>query len=474
MSTKYFALLTNIGAAKLANATALGSHLAITQMAVGDGGGSLPTPTPAQTKLVNEKRRAPLNALSVDPQNTNQIIAEQVIPETEGGWWIREIGLYDSDGDLIAVANCADTYKPQLQEGSGRVQTVRMILIVNSADAITLKIDPAVVLATRQYVDDKAIEVKAYADSQLNAHITAANPHPQYAPLNSPALTGVPSAPTADKSTNSTQLATTAFVKNTALLKEQNGADIADKSAFLANLGLSDKFSGRYLQTIKYTSSGQYTPSAGTQKIIVEMVGAGASGASAPTVDANTYTSSGGGGGGGGYLKFLVDLKQTKLKDIAIVIGAGGASTTGTIGNTGGNTLFGNQVTSGGTTGYICYLQQQYYAVNGTSAAAIPGHPGSYNFTQEPGYTLVTAENGNSGGWGYLGPVGQLGGYGGASKLSGNAPMAGTPFAGNSGTAAGPGAGGGGTCCAPGNTVYASAKPSGAGADGIVIIYEYS
>ncbi|MCO7254411.1 phage tail protein [Dickeya oryzae] len=240
MSTKYFALLTNIGAAKLANATALGSHLAITQMAVGDGGGSLPTPTPAQTKLVNEKRRAPLNALSVDPQNTNQIIAEQVIPETEGGWWIREIGLYDSDGDLIAVANCADTYKPQLQEGSGRVQTVRMILIVNSADAITLKIDPAVVLATRQYVDDKAIEVKAYADSQLNAHITAANPHPQYAPLNSPALTGVPSAPTADKSTNSTQLATTAFVKNNALLKEQNGADIADKSAFLANLGLSD------------------------------------------------------------------------------------------------------------------------------------------------------------------------------------------------------------------------------------------
>ncbi|TYL41695.1 phage tail protein [Dickeya sp. ws52] len=240
MSTKYFALLTNTGAAKLANATALGSHLAITQMAVGDGGGSLPTPTPAQTKLINEKRRATLNALSVDPKNPNQIIAEQVIPENEGGWWIREIGLYDSDGDLVAVANCADTYKPLLQEGSGRVQTVRMILIVNSADAITLKIDPAVVLATRQYVDDTAVEVKTYADSQLNAHVAAANPHPQYAPLSSPALTGVPTAPTAANSANSTQLATTAFVKNTALLKEQNGADIANKSAFLANLGLSD------------------------------------------------------------------------------------------------------------------------------------------------------------------------------------------------------------------------------------------
>ncbi|WP_107759612.1 phage tail protein [Dickeya sp. Secpp 1600] len=240
MSTKYFALLTNTGAAKLANATALGSHLAITQMAVGDGSGSLPTPTPAQTKLVNEKRRAALNALSIDAQNTNQIIAEQVIPENEGGWWIREIGLYDSDGDLIAVANCAETYKPQLQEGSGRVQTVRMILIVSTTEAITLKIDPAVVLATRQYVDDSAIKAKAYADTQLGTHIAAANPHPQYAPLNSPALTGAPTAPTAQKSANSTQLATTAFVKNVALQKEQNGADIADKSAFLANLGLSD------------------------------------------------------------------------------------------------------------------------------------------------------------------------------------------------------------------------------------------
>ncbi|WP_038901389.1 phage tail-collar fiber domain-containing protein [Dickeya dadantii] len=265
MSTKYFALLTNTGAAKLANATALGSHLAITQMAVGDGGGSLPTPTPAQTKLVNEKRRAALNALSIDPQNTNQIMAEQVIPENEGGWWIREIGLYDSDGDLIAVANCAETYKPQLQEGSGRVQTVRMILIVSTTEAITLKIDPAVVLATRQYVDDSAIQVKAYADTQLNAHLAAANPHPQYAPLNSPALTGAPTAPTAEKSVNSTQLATTAFVKNVALLKEQNGADIANKSAFLANLGLSDVLKSADLAGIPLPWP-QATPPAGWLK----------------------------------------------------------------------------------------------------------------------------------------------------------------------------------------------------------------
>ncbi|KGA76743.1 phage tail fiber repeat family protein [Yersinia enterocolitica] len=177
MTARFFALLTNIGAAKLANATALGTRLEITQMAVGDGGGTLPTPSPAQTQLVNEQRRAALNMLTIDPINTSQIIAEQVIPETEGGWWIREIGLLDKDGDLVAIANCAETYKPQLQEGSGRTQTIRMILIVSSTAAVTLKIDPSVVLATRKYADDKAIEVKQYADNQLTEHEKSRN-HP--------------------------------------------------------------------------------------------------------------------------------------------------------------------------------------------------------------------------------------------------------------------------------------------------------
>lgn len=180
MATKYYALLTNVGAAKLANATALGEQVEITQMAVGDGNGALPTPNPAQTALVHELRRAPLNTLTIDPVNTNQIIAEQVIPEDVGGWWIREIGLYDSDGDMIAIANCAETYKPLLQEGSGRVQVIRVILIVSSTQAVTLKIDPSVVLATRQYVDDQIIQVKAYVDQQLAAHIAASDPHQQY------------------------------------------------------------------------------------------------------------------------------------------------------------------------------------------------------------------------------------------------------------------------------------------------------
>ncbi|MFY7165649.1 phage tail protein [Enterobacter cloacae complex sp. SHL012] len=223
MSAKFYTLLTDIGAAKLASAAALGVPLKITQMAVGDGGGVLPTPSAQQTKLVSEKRRADLNMLYIDPQNSSQIIAEQVIPETEGGWWIREVGLFDETGALIAVGNCPESYKPQLAEGSGRTQTVRMVLITSSTDNITLKIDPSVVLATRKYVDDKVLELKVYVDELMAAHLAAADPHTQYAPKASPTFTGTPKAPTAAAGNNTTQLATTAFVQ-AALIALVNGA----------------------------------------------------------------------------------------------------------------------------------------------------------------------------------------------------------------------------------------------------------
>ena len=213
MTAKYLAILTNQGAARLANAAALGTKLNLTQMAVGDANGTLPTPDPAQTKLINQKRIAPLNLLTIDPANTSQIIAEQIIPENEGGFWIREIGLYDDDGILIAVANCPETYKPQLQEGSGRTQTIRMILIVSSTSAITLKIDPSVVLATRKYADDKAIELKLYVDDLMSKHLAAADPHSQYATKDSPTFTGKPKAPTPPVVANDTQVATAGFVQ---------------------------------------------------------------------------------------------------------------------------------------------------------------------------------------------------------------------------------------------------------------------
>lgn len=208
MAAKYFAILTNLGAAKLANATALGTQLEITHMAVGDGGGGLPIPNPAQTALIGERRRAAINLLTIDPLNNSQIISEQVIPEDVGGWWIREVGLFDKDGSLVAIANCPETYKPQLQEGSGRTQTIRVILIVSSTQSVSLKIDPSVVLATRQYVDDKVIEVRAYVNKVLEDHINADDPHEQYAK----ALE--------------------------VLKKDANGEDINNKAKFRENLGI--------------------------------------------------------------------------------------------------------------------------------------------------------------------------------------------------------------------------------------------
>lgn len=154
MSAIYFAIPTDAGQAKIANALALGVPLKITHMAVGDGNGQPVTPNAAKTALVREKRRAPINTLFQDPTNQAQLVAEQIIPEDVGDWWIREIGVFSEDGTLVAIANCPDTYKPLLSSGAGRTQVIRIVLIVSDTSAVELKIDPAVVLATRKYVDD--------------------------------------------------------------------------------------------------------------------------------------------------------------------------------------------------------------------------------------------------------------------------------------------------------------------------------
>ena len=167
-NSQFMAILTAVGEARLANAQALGIAWNITQLGVGDGNGAEPMPDRLQTALINEKRKAPLNQLKVDPNNASIIIAEQVIPEDVGGWWIREIGLYDEAGDLVAVANCPPTFKPQLAQGSGRTQVVRLNLLVSSTQSITLKIDPSVVLATRAYVDSLTVRAsKGEAEAGL-------------------------------------------------------------------------------------------------------------------------------------------------------------------------------------------------------------------------------------------------------------------------------------------------------------------
>ncbi|WP_052679282.1 phage tail protein [Stutzerimonas stutzeri] len=176
MSQTYYAILTAVGEAKLANATALGTPLQISRMAVGDGNGVLPTPNRDQTTLVAEQYRADLNTLQTDPANASQVIAELVIPETTGGWWIREMGLYDAAGDLIAVSNCPPSYKPQMSEGSGRTQVLRMVLIVSSTAAVQLKIDPSVVLATRDFVVTTVATELAKLDSKQSVRVATTAP----------------------------------------------------------------------------------------------------------------------------------------------------------------------------------------------------------------------------------------------------------------------------------------------------------
>ncbi|WP_236183737.1 phage tail-collar fiber domain-containing protein [Pseudomonas protegens] len=175
-NSQFFAILTAVGEAKQANATALGTPWTFKEMAIGDANGTDPIPNRTQTKLINEWRRAPVNQVRTDPANPNIIITEQVIPPDVGGRWIREIGLLDADGDLVAVANCAPSFKPLLAQGTGKTQVIRMNFIVANTAQIVLKIDPAVVLATREYVDSAVIEALAKLDFKHSALVaTTAN-----------------------------------------------------------------------------------------------------------------------------------------------------------------------------------------------------------------------------------------------------------------------------------------------------------
>lgn len=159
MTVKYKTVITKAGAIKLAAATVPnGKKVNFTAMAIGDGGGTLPEPDASQTKLINEVWRHTLNKISQDNKHQNYVIAELLIPPETGGFWMREMGLYDDTGTLIAVGNMAESYKPLLAEGSGRAQTVRMVVMVSDIESVELTIDTSTVMATQDYVDDKLAE----------------------------------------------------------------------------------------------------------------------------------------------------------------------------------------------------------------------------------------------------------------------------------------------------------------------------
>ncbi|MED9497946.1 phage tail protein, partial [Escherichia marmotae] len=237
MSIKFKTVITTAGAAKLAAATTTsGQKVNITHMAVGDGNGNLPEPSASQTALINEVWRGTLNKITQNSKAPNQVIAELVIPPEVGGFWMRELGLYDSAGTLIAVASMAESYKPLLTEGSGRAMTCRMIIIISDINAVSLSVDSTTIMATQDYVDDKLAEheqSRRHPDASLtqkgftqlssatdsDSESVAATPkaiktlNDTKAPLKSPALTGTPTAPTAAQGTNNTQIATTAYVR---------------------------------------------------------------------------------------------------------------------------------------------------------------------------------------------------------------------------------------------------------------------
>ncbi|EIE4770006.1 phage tail protein [Escherichia coli] len=170
---KFKTVLTDTGAKKLAQAAAPdGKPVRLTHMAVGDGGGTLPTPDSKQTRLVHEVWRHTVNRVILDATHQNRIIAELVIPPETGGFWIREIGVFDEHGDLIAVGNTAESYKPAVAEGSGRAQTFRTILTVSSTATVALTVDNTMVMATVDYVDDKLKEheqSRRHPDASLTA-----------------------------------------------------------------------------------------------------------------------------------------------------------------------------------------------------------------------------------------------------------------------------------------------------------------
>ena len=230
MSTKFKTVITTAGAAKLAAATVPGGKkVNLSAMAVGDGNGKLPVPDAGQTKLVHEVWRHALNKVSVDNKNKNYIVAELVVPPEVGGFWMRELGLYDDAGTLIAVSNMAESYKPELAEGSGRAQTCRMVIIVSNVASVELSIDASTVMATQDYVDDKIAE-----HEQSRRHPDATLTEKGFTQLSS-----------ATNSTSEKLAATPKAVKaaydnaEKRMQKDQNGGDIPDKGAFLDNVGVT-------------------------------------------------------------------------------------------------------------------------------------------------------------------------------------------------------------------------------------------
>lgn len=352
---QFYTLLTDTGQAKIANAVALGGTIEITELAVGDGGGSLPTPDSGATALINEVRRAAINASQTDPDNPSWIVVEQVLPPDVGGWTIREIGIYDVDGDLIGIGNYPETYKPVLAEGSSRTQTVRFVLEVSDTAAVTLKVDPSVVLATREYVDQERAEHEASRNHP--AATTTAQGMVELA-TQAETNTGIDSSRPVTPATLAGRTATetrAGLVEKATTAEAKAGA--ADKFADAAAMraAIDDGLSCQNVAVFDTAGTTEWAvPQVlqdGRRKAHVHVVGGGGGGG------ASTTNSRRAGGGGGGLSVGNIDL--TGVTSVSVTVGAGGAggaAATLSNGSNGGSSSFGAFLSAtggeGASTGY--------------------------------------------------------------------------------------------------------------------------
>lgn len=521
----YYTLLTKIGQARIANAVALNQMVNLTYMAVGDGNGNPTTPNENQTALVREKYRATINQLTVDADNPNYLVAELIVPTNVGGWSIYEVGVFDDQNQLIAVANFPATYKPELAEGSGRDLIVRIIIQVSNTSVVTLKIDPAITLASQAWVAAnyvKKVTVAGGTTGQILAKKSNANEDfkwvdptaavdvnvfsreetqtvssgqtivdlaqlttdgaaiyiegirlrdDQFTVNSQTRLTLATSYPAGTKVTIVQNEETS---RNAFMLKANNLSDLTDKAAALVNLGLGDGI-GRLTGVKEITVSGTYTPTPGTKRAIVDMIGGGGGGGSNATTVSPGYAAAANGGNSGSRVVLLSTINDQATYEVVIgSAGAGGAVNTasGSDGSSGGDTKFGGFIATGGRGG------SRGTAFNVLPTAGASNAPNPENTTPTGGDLVLVQHRGHTGDGGFLfSPDNARGGKGGEGEY-GNAGVAIALSAGVNASpgnnASGFGSGGSGSVSVTGTGTTGVSMKGGNGSPGVVIIWEYA
>lgn len=327
MAATFYTLLTKFGQAAVANATALNTPVNLTKMAVGDGGGAATTPKETQTTLIAQKYIANINQLTIDTSNPNYLIAEMIVPTTVGGWYVREVGIFDAAGNLFAVANFPETYKPQLAEGSGRDLAIRIVIQVSNASAVTLLVDPAVTLASQSWVISNFVS-KSQVSGGATGEVLAKSSADQQ-------------DFTWKKPTDLIDTATTAkkgIVQLSSTLENNETKAATPKMVLGVN-------AGRLVGFKAFGGSVTYTPGSNVKTIKVILTGGGASGGK----QGSTTVAARSGGAGGTVIGFF----PAPAGPINITIGMGGTGVTvvGAAGTPGGDSTFGTLMSAkGGTT----------------------------------------------------------------------------------------------------------------------------